>query len=609
MLNISTEKEAKNEDYAIELALYELKEKRENVNVEILQKSKKGFLGLYNKNARVRVSLKVEIIQKRQKDEKQNELKKNCEEFTRVIMEEKNNKKIDYSIKSNSKNEKEINSYKKAIKEIKLYKNGYFSEFLSQIAGFNLEKEVMFLYKEDNTNDFIMSRYIAKFALKDKEIENLFSEDNIPCFVTIFNKEQKDLISIMYKSTNRTKSSILFGEEIRNIYYCMKDQEDKKKGIDSCKGAVWRKRETEINVIIKKMMQESVFNDENELYLFLKNLIDPFLFAVINVSGEFYKKFSSMNSVRYSDITKNIFDEMKKDGIVSTRWKSEFELYVLIQSYYFDAIFQYKTDWLGTQSIDIFIPSLNVGVEYQGKQHYEKVELFGGEKGFEETRKRDEQKKIKCKQNEVILLEWPYTDDISDINLNILMQTNEIILPEKNKRNINKNGNEYLNLEEKKVNPNIKNVDEIINQKDLEGIYSVFIELIKKKEYEKIAVIWEKIIENNTYRSFEKKHFLMDIYNREIYIEEFYKIVINSHKLKRFYLEMDSLNYYSRKLLIFLAEEVDFKEAVSCLAKVVKNNKEGDWGTLKDYERALNSASSNGDLVIKLIAACGERLN
>ena len=92
-------------------------------------------------------------------------------------------------------------------------------------------------------------------------------------------------------------------------------------------------------------------------------------------------------------------------------------------------------------------------------------------------------------------------------------------------------------------------------------------------------------------------------------MEEFYRIIINNQKLKKFYLEMDSLNYYSRKLLLFLAEEGDFEEAVSYLTNVVKKNKDGNWGTLEDYESALNGASDNGDFVIKLIRACRKRLN
>ena len=101
----------------------------------------------------------------------------------------------------------------------------------------------------------------------------------------------------------------------------------------------------------------------------------------------------------------------------------------------------------------------------------------------------------------------------------------------------------------------------------------------------------------------------MNIYNREVYIEEFSKIIISSQKLKSFYLETGSLNFYSRKLLIFLAEEVDFEEAVSCLTKAVKKTNGDTWGTLLDYQSALIKLSNNQHLVNKLIDECRKRID
>lgn len=42
---------------------------------------------------------------------------------------------------------------------------------------------------------------------------------------------------------------------------------------------------------------------------------------------------------------------------------------------------------------DFFIPELNIFIEYHGLQHYQPVDIFGGEGGFEKTRERDEIKK------------------------------------------------------------------------------------------------------------------------------------------------------------------------------------------------------------------------
>ncbi len=101
--------------------------------------------------------------------------------------------------------------------------------------------------------------------------------------------------------------------------------------------------------------------------------------------------------------------EMKELGMIPTRWVNELSLYFSIRSYFPDAIYQYRCDWLGLQSLDIFVPSKRVGIEYQGKQHYEAVEFFGGKQALAETQGRDARKRALCKENKVQLLTWHYS--------------------------------------------------------------------------------------------------------------------------------------------------------------------------------------------------------
>lgn len=73
-----------------------------------------------------------------------------------------------------------------------------------------------------------------------------------------------------------------------------------------------------------------------------------------------------------------------------------------------------KFDWLtrknsGRMSFDFFIPSLNIAIEYQGKQHFEKVDRFGGEEGLRLTKERDAYKRDICRENGVKLIYFiPY---------------------------------------------------------------------------------------------------------------------------------------------------------------------------------------------------------
>lgn len=51
------------------------------------------------------------------------------------------------------------------------------------------------------------------------------------------------------------------------------------------------------------------------------------------------------------------------------------------------------------QTLDFYIPSLNVGIEYQGRQHFSPNKRFGNEEGYNKTYERDLRKYNKCESN------------------------------------------------------------------------------------------------------------------------------------------------------------------------------------------------------------------
>ena len=55
-------------------------------------------------------------------------------------------------------------------------------------------------------------------------------------------------------------------------------------------------------------------------------------------------------------------------------------------------------------SLDFYLPDYKIGIECQGRQHFEPVKDFGGEKTFQESIERDEKKLIICKEHGVKLL-------------------------------------------------------------------------------------------------------------------------------------------------------------------------------------------------------------
>lgn len=82
-------------------------------------------------------------------------------------------------------------------------------------------------------------------------------------------------------------------------------------------------------------------------------------------------------------------------------WISETMLYHKVSNYYksYEVIQHGRPKWLGKQHLDIYFPKENIGIEYQGIQHYKPVEYFGGEEGFAKNLERDARKRRLCEEN------------------------------------------------------------------------------------------------------------------------------------------------------------------------------------------------------------------
>ena len=68
----------------------------------------------------------------------------------------------------------------------------------------------------------------------------------------------------------------------------------------------------------------------------------------------------------------------------------------------------------GNLKCDFYIPDYNVVIEYNGRQHYEPVKAFGGEKEFKKTVKRDKIKKKYCLDNGIRFEVIKYDEDIEE---------------------------------------------------------------------------------------------------------------------------------------------------------------------------------------------------
>jgi hypothetical protein len=88
-----------------------------------------------------------------------------------------------------------------------------------------------------------------------------------------------------------------------------------------------------------------------------------------------------------------------------------------------------RPKWLGRQHFDVWIPEINVAIEFNGLQHNKPVEFFGGAEGLIATKKRDEKKRILAAYNGVRLIEADQDTHISTIlsEIQIRAESREVL--------------------------------------------------------------------------------------------------------------------------------------------------------------------------------------
>ena len=93
--------------------------------------------------------------------------------------------------------------------------------------------------------------------------------------------------------------------------------------------------------------------------------------------------------------------ELLKLPRIGEGWISETKLFYQIKNYFKNhlVVQHLKPEWLGRQHFDIYFPILNIAIEFQGKQHFEPIDFFGGEDAFKKNIERDNRKRKLALEN------------------------------------------------------------------------------------------------------------------------------------------------------------------------------------------------------------------
>lgn len=135
--------------------------------------------------------------------------------------------------------------------------------------------------------------------------------------------------------------------------------------------------------------------------------------------GWFFKQVDLEENIAFDYYYKQAENILREEyGVhkIGEAWTSETTMFKIIEDLFetYTCIRHYRPKWLEGLELDLYIPELKLGFEYNGIQHYEAVEHWGGEQSLVEQQKRDVLKRQRCNEKEVNLITIRYDEPLSE---------------------------------------------------------------------------------------------------------------------------------------------------------------------------------------------------
>lgn len=130
------------------------------------------------------------------------------------------------------------------------------------------------------------------------------------------------------------------------------------------------------------------------------------------------KQQSADNHNHYEKTEKDIENELRETlgyPKIGEQWISETMLYKIVKTILApkEVIRHYRGKELDGLELDIWIPDLKLGIEYQGEQHFKVMEQWGGEEGYKKRVANDIRKKQLCKKWGYHLIEFIHDEELT----------------------------------------------------------------------------------------------------------------------------------------------------------------------------------------------------
>ena len=309
--------------------------------------------------------------------------------------------------------------------------NPYVDAFLSQFEDIDTDRKACFLFPESFVSQFFVITEVCRQAEVFRPVNSLFPDEEKVHYLAVFDKENMDTVLLMYHLLYTNTSQEVFGGYSLYDYSLSWYQTHLRQD-----GVVLRSpylpdrlakfqgnlpfhhnpvKTVHVRRNIEHILECGYFKSELDFFLSLTRVIMPFLQWWYTDLALYEEKDGLRANWRLART--KIRTKLTAEGVIKPKWKHELSLFHTVRRLYPDTLYQYRPDWLGRQSLDLYIPSLRTAIEYQGIQHYLPVEFFGGEEALTQRRDLDRVKKELCAANSVQLIEWPYSVDPTEKNV------------------------------------------------------------------------------------------------------------------------------------------------------------------------------------------------
>ena len=309
--------------------------------------------------------------------------------------------------------------------------NPYVRAFMEQFADIDTDRKACFIFPESYVSQFFVIAEVCKRAEIFHPIKNLFPDDEKIHYLAVFDKRNMDDVLLMYHLLYTNGSGDLFGGysiyDYSLPWYQSHLQEEGivlrspflPDRIAKYQGSLPFYHNPSKTVYVRRnidhILEAGYFSSELDFFLSLTQILMPFFQWWYQDLTLYEEKDGYRTDWRLART--KIRTQLTADGIIKPKWKHELTLFHAVRKRHQDTLYQYRPDWLGRQSLDLFIPSLQTAIEYQGIQHYRPVDFFGGEEALLQRQELDRQKRTLCEENNVRLIEWPYSLEPTDRNI------------------------------------------------------------------------------------------------------------------------------------------------------------------------------------------------